>query len=62
MTLWLEVTQDIYELPVAVADSCTELAKMRHVSPNSISSTISHVKSGTNRMKFSKYVKVEVDE
>ena len=31
MTLWLEVTQDDYELPVAVADSCTELAKMRHV-------------------------------
>jgi hypothetical protein len=29
--LYLEVTKDKFELPVAVADSPYELAKMRHV-------------------------------
>ena len=60
MTLWMEVTQDEYELPVAVADSRKELAEMRHVSANTISSTICHGKRGDYRQ--SKYVKVKVED
>lgn len=34
--IYLEVTRDRYELPLAVAESAWELAKMRHVNVTSI--------------------------
>lgn len=56
MTLYMEVTQDEYELPVAIADTVAGLAKLRNVCPSCISKSIHHSK------KQPKYVKVEIDE
>lgn len=59
-TLWLMVTLDKYELPLAVAESASELAKIAGVSKNTVMASVSHVKHG--RKKRSKYIKVEVDD
>lgn len=59
MTLWMEVTTDEFELPVAVARTAEELAKMVGRSSNSISSAIHHART---RGYKSRYVKVEVDD
>ena len=57
-TLYLEVTKDRYELPVAVADSMTELARLRRVDVSVISKALSrHV--GPRRKH--KYVKVVIE-
>lgn len=57
--IYMLVTNDIYEFPVAMANSVQELARMIGVRPNSISSAMSHAKSRGQRCK---YVKVELDE
>lgn len=57
-TVYMLVTQDKYELPLAVADSVAELAQILGIKQNIISSAISHAKKkGFN----SRYVKVIVD-
>lgn len=61
MKLYLCVTRDKYELPVAVADSPKELAEMRGVSNTTILSAISHVKSGFTGNSIYKLVEVEDD-
>ena len=38
--IWMEVTPDRYELPVAVADSLRALAKLRNVTPAAISHSV----------------------
>lgn len=60
MKLYLRVTKDKYELPIAVADSPRELAQMLGVTRASILSSISHAKSG--RLKSSSYKVVEVED
>lgn len=57
-TIWLEVTQDKYELPLAVADTCNELAIMCNVSRFTIYACVSRAK---NKGYKSKYIKVEVE-
>jgi hypothetical protein len=52
------VTDDKFELPLAVADSAPELAKMVGRNVNTIYSGISHEKHG--RIKSSIYKKVEI--
>lgn len=59
MILYMEVTQDKYELPVAVAYTVAELARLRGVKESTIYSYISREKAG--RFK-SKYKKVEVED
>lgn len=59
MTLWMEVTMDEYELPVAVASSAEELARKIGKTTNNIYSAIYKAKVRGYR---SKYVKVEVEE
>ncbi|MBQ7067155.1 MAG: hypothetical protein IJN92_10090 [Lachnospiraceae bacterium] len=59
MTVYMEVTQDEYELPVAVADTVEELAKMRGTTIGSILSTISKYKCG--KRKKIKYLRVDLD-
>lgn len=56
MTLYMLVTDDEYELPLVVADSVSELARILQITPNAISSAIS--KSRKNGYR-SIYVKVE---
>ena len=59
MKLYLRVTKDKYELPVAVADSPRELAQMIGVSRDTILSSLSHVKAGQIRNSIYKLVEVE---
>jgi hypothetical protein len=51
--LYMEVTKDKFELPVAVADSPYELAKMRHVTVYPILQAINpaYRKSGKSKYK-----------
>ena len=58
--LYTEVTRDKYELPLAVADSPYELARMRRVDVTSILKAIRGVKMGTRRKSI--YRLVWVDE
>ena len=58
--IWMCVTQDRYELPVAIADSASQLARLMRVSENSVSSAVSHYEAG--RYSKSKYIRVEVEE
>lgn len=44
--LWLEVTQDEYELPLKVADTARELAQMCGTNINNVVSTASHYRAG----------------
>ena len=58
--LYLEVTRDKYKLPLAVADSPYELARMRRVDVTSILKAIRGLKMGTRRKSI--YRLVWVDE
>lgn len=60
MTLYMEVTDDEYELPVAVADSARELSRMRGVDKHTVSSAI--WRKNKRGFKFCKYVKVVVED
>ena len=58
--LWLEVTRDKYELPVAVADSIKELARIVGVSRDNIKSSASKHRRGL--VKRSRFVSVEIED
>lgn len=58
--VWIAVSQDEYELPIAVADSGTELAEILGIDKRTIFSTRSHYKDGT--LKSCRYHKIEVDD
>jgi len=51
MTLYLKTTQDKYELPIAVADTAAELAKILGTSPGVVWSSISHKRKGWYRVE-----------
>lgn len=57
--LFMEVTKDELELPVAVADSLNELARMRGIRPSAVWNCMDYAKRTGNK---SKYIKVEVIE
>lgn len=59
MVVYMEVTDDEYELPVAVADSVQMLAKTAGIKASSILQMISHEKAGTQR---SKYKRIEIED
>ena len=59
MTLWMAVTNDEYELPIAVANTCSELAEMIGINPYSIRKHRWWCK--TNGVKC-QYHKIEVDD
>lgn len=59
MTLYLKVTSDEYELPLAVGDTVRDLARIIGVNPNSIYSHMSHTKKNGY---FCSYKKVEVED
>ena len=59
MNIWLKVTADEYEFPLAIADSAEQLGNIVGVSKNCIYSSVSHA----NRLGYrSQYVKVEIEE
>ena len=55
--MWIKVTNDKYELPVAVGETAVELAEMLGVTTDVIYSSVSHFKAG--RIKKSLYLKIE---
>lgn len=57
--VYMQVTQDKYELPVAVADSIAELSKMTGKSATTISSTMYYDRKNGRQCK---YVKVNIEE
>lgn len=58
--LYMEVTADEYELPIAVAGSGAELARMKGLDPHSVYRDI--YRKGSGKMRGSKYVKVKCEE
>lgn len=58
--LYLMVTKDEYEFPVAIADTPKELAAMTGFSANTIRSSITHGEQGVFNSKF-KRVEIEGD-
>ena len=60
MKVWMEVTKDRYELPVAVADSIKELARIVGVSRDNIKSSASKRRRGL--LKRSRFVSVEIED
>lgn len=56
--VWLKVTMDEFELPLAVADSSAELAKICGVTAESIQSSMSRAK---RKGQKSPYRKVRVE-
>lgn len=62
MKLYLCVTNDKYELPLAVAETQAELAEMRHVDHTTISAALRRKFKKHNINKKHKYVEVEVDD
>lgn len=59
MKLYLQVTKDKYELPVAISDTPAGLARICGVSKNTVLSAISHAKE---RKRGSIYRRVEVPD
>lgn len=60
MTLFMAVDLNDNELPLAVAETAAELARICGVSERTVHSAISNVKAG--RTKRSKYIRVVVEE
>lgn len=59
MTVYMEVTMDELELPLAIADSLKELAAMKKMPQNSISSIMCHARANGHRCR---YIKVEIED
>lgn len=60
MIIYMCVTEDKYELPIAVADTIPELARLTGATSGSIYSCLSKVKHGNaNR---SRYIKVVIED
>ena len=59
MIIWMKVTNDEYELPVAIADSRSELARKLGIKPNTIATAIHRAKKTGHRQIF---VEVFVDD
>lgn len=60
MKIWMKVTQDEFELPLAVANTSYELAKICGTTANNVRSTVAKGKSGI--IKNPSFVMVEVKE
>lgn len=60
MVVYIKVTNDEYELPVAVADTAAELARIVGSNENTIRSAICHYEKG--RRNKSIYHKVEWED
>lgn len=58
--LYMAVTPDKYQLPLAVADTVQQLARMVGVTTNSIYSAISHGEA--RNWKKRRYVRIRIDE
>lgn len=55
--MYMMITHDEYELPLAVADTIRELARMLGKNPNTISSIMRHARE---KGYWCRYIKVDV--
>ena len=55
--MYMLISHDKYELPLAVADTINELAKMLGKNPNTISSIMYHARK---KGQWCRYIKVDV--
>ena len=60
MVVWMEVTRDKYELPIYIADSSSELARITGAKRTVIDSIASKYKHGV--IKRARYHRVEIPE
>lgn len=60
VSLYLAVSEDEYELPIAVAGSAQELERLLGLGKGTVSSHISHAKS--RKRKRQRYFKIEIEE
>lgn len=60
MNVWMQITKDKYELPVAVANTANELAEIVGVDVSAVRSAVSKQKTG--KRKVTKYIKVVVED
>lgn len=60
--VWMKVTNDEYELPVAVADSAEKLARLIGAKAATIYSAAWQQKKGINRRSIYQCVEVEDDD
>jgi len=58
--VYMEVTMDNLELPLAVADSASELAELRGCNKQAIYKSISRIQLG--QRKTGRYVKVNIED
>ena len=58
--VWMAVSQDELSLPVAIADTAKELAKILGTTENNVKSSDSKFKHGV--YKNSRYIAVRIDE
>lgn len=56
-TVYMMISHDEYELPLAVADTIRELARMLGKNPNTISSIMRHARK---KGHWCRYIKVDV--
>jgi hypothetical protein len=54
--VYMEITKDALELPLACASTVAELAKMRKVQPNTISREMSRAKRHSSKCKYIKVI------
>ena len=62
MVVWMEVSRDIYELPVAVANTAGDLAKMCGTKISTVKTSASRYNKGKNKGRFCRYRSVKIEE
>ncbi len=60
MTVWIKVTKDEFELPVAIADTAEELAEILGVDRSTILSAVRRYERG--EVSFSVYRRLEIGD
>ena len=62
MVVWMEVSADKYELPVVMADSAKELAKMCGKRESTIRTSASRYNRGKEKGRFCRYRSIKFEE
>ncbi len=62
MNIYMAVTNDKYELPVAFGETLSELASMVDSNPSNISRNIKKYKTAKRHLGKYRYVKVEIED
>lgn len=62
MNIYMAVTNDKYELPVAFGETLSELASMVGSNPSNISRNIKNYKTAKRHWGKYRYVKVEIED